>query len=71
VGPTKDEVLKLLDVYARQPKPSRPVTLSPAYLRAIARWEGLPENAEGREKGWVFAAAKAFRRTLDHARLIP
>lgn len=70
MGSTKDEVLKLLDGYARQPEASGPVALSPAYVRALERWEALPENGEGRDKGWVLAARSAFRRTVERARLI-
>jgi hypothetical protein len=53
MAPTKPEVLEMLDAYARLPKPSGPVTLSPGYLRAVERWEGLPENAAGADKSWV------------------
>jgi hypothetical protein len=53
MGPSKAEVLAMLDAYARMPKPTGPVALGPAYLRALERWEELPENAEGADKSWV------------------
>lgn len=60
MGPTKAEVLALLDAYAREPKPSGPVSLSEAYLRAIERWEALPENAPGADKSWIGRCERAF-----------
>ena len=70
VGPTKDEVLSLLDNYARAPKHLGPMTLSPAYLAAVERWEALPDNAEGREKGWVLQADRSARELAEAARLL-
>jgi hypothetical protein len=67
---TRDEVLGLLDEYARQRMPSGPVALSAPYLRAIERWEALPENAEGTEKGWVLRADRSWRDTIARARLV-
>jgi hypothetical protein len=68
MGPTKAEVLEMLDGYARMPKPSGPVILSPGYLRAIERWEGLPENAAGAEKGWVDRCRRDFESHFVKAR---
>ena len=70
VGETKDEVLRLLDEYARAPKPTGPVTLSPEYLAAVERWEALAGNAEGREKGWVLRAERSGRGLAEGARLL-
>jgi hypothetical protein len=53
MGPTRAELLALLDDFARTPVPSGPVELDAAYLRAIERWEALPENAERADKSWV------------------
>jgi hypothetical protein len=69
VGPTKAEVLKMLDAYARMPKPSGPVTLSPGYLRAVERWEALPENAAGVDKSWVVRCQRAFEAHFAKARV--
>ena len=68
VGPTKAEVLEMLDAYARMPKPSGPVTLSRGYLRAIERWEALPENAAGADKSWVGRCQRAFEAHFAKAR---
>jgi len=70
VGPTKEQVLRLLDEYARAPKPRGPVTLSPEYLAAVERWEALPDNAAGREKGWVLQADRSARGLTQSARLL-
>ena len=71
VGLTRAEVLRLLDPYARQPKPSGPVALSPAYLRAIERWEALPDNAAGTDKSWVDRCRDEFEAHFARARLLP
>lgn len=70
MGPTKIEVLALLDAYARMPVPTGAVALSPAYLRALERWEALPEQAEGVDKSWVLHADRAARSTAARARLL-
>jgi hypothetical protein len=68
VGPTKAEVLEMLDAYARLPKPSGPITLSPGYLRAVEKWEGLPDNADGVDKSWVVRCQRAFEAHFAKAR---
>lgn len=68
MAPTKAEVLKMLEGYARLPRPSGPVALSPGYLRAIERWEGLPENAAGAEKSWVERSRHEFEAHFARAR---
>lgn len=70
MGPTKVEVMSLLDDYARLPKPTGAVALSAAYLRALDRWEALPEQAEGVDKSWVLRADRAARATAERARLL-
>ena len=70
MGPTKDEVLSLLDRYARALKRVGPLTLGPEYLAAVERWEALPDNAEGREKGWVLQADRSARDLAAAARLL-
>ncbi len=65
---TKAEVLALLDGYARAPRASGPVQLSPAYLRAVERWEGLPENADGADKTWVVQSQRAWKEHFARAR---
>ena len=67
---TRDDLLRLLDEYTRQPKPSGPVALSERYVEAIERWETLPENAEGVEKGWVLRADRSWRLSIAGARLV-
>ena len=69
MGPTKAEVMQLLDAYARMPKPSGPVALSPAYLRAIEKWEGLPENSPGADKSWVGRCQRAWEAHFAKARV--
>jgi len=69
VGPTKGEVLQMLDAYARMPKPSGPVALPAPYLRAVERWEELPENDVGADKTWVLRTDRAARVTAARARL--
>jgi hypothetical protein len=69
VGPTKAEVLEMLDAYARLPKPSGPLALSSAYLRAIERWEGLPENAAGADKSWVSRCQRDWGAHFAKARV--
>ena len=60
----------MLDAYARMPKPTGPVVLSPAYLRAIERWEALPENAEGSDKSWVSSCQRNWDAHFAKARLV-
>lgn len=69
MGSSKAEVLAMLDAYARMPKPMGPVVLSPAYLRAIERWEALPENAEGSDKSWVDRCQRSWDAHFAKARL--
>jgi hypothetical protein len=69
VGSTKAEVLEMLEAYARMPKPSGPVTLSPGYLRAVERWEALPENAAGADKSWVVRCQRSFEAHFAKARV--
>jgi hypothetical protein len=68
--PTRDEVLRLLDEYARAPRLSGPVSLSEDYLDAVRRWEALPENAERSEKGWVLRADRSWRQSMAQSRLV-
>jgi len=70
MAPTRDDVLRLLDEYARRPKASGPVALSEPYLEAVERWETLPENAERTEKGWVLRADRSWRQSIARARLV-
>jgi hypothetical protein len=70
VALTRDDVLRLLDDHAGRPKPSGPIRLSRRYLDAIERWEALPENAEGSDKGWVLRADRSWRRSMAGARLV-
>ena len=60
--PTREDVLRLLDEYARRQRPSarRPKR----YLEAVARWEMLPEKAERTEKGWVLPADRSWRESM-------
>jgi hypothetical protein len=67
VGPTKAEVLEMLD-HARIPGSAGPVPLRPGYLRAIERWEDLPENAAGAEKSWVERSRRDFEAHFARAR---
>jgi hypothetical protein len=67
---TRDEVLRLLAHYMREPQTSGGVALSRGYLDAVERWEGLPENAERSEKGWVLRADRSWRRSIERARLV-
>lgn len=68
--PSRDDVLRLLDEYARLPKPAGPVALSERYIEAVERWEALPENAERTEKGWVLRADRSWRQSIARARLV-
>lgn len=68
MGPTKEEVLRLLDGYARAPKPVGPVTLRPAYLAAVERWEALPGNRPGADKSWVGRCQRDFEAHFARAR---
>ncbi|PYQ16756.1 MAG: hypothetical protein DMF79_18220 [Acidobacteria bacterium] len=70
MAPTRNDVLRLLDEYARRPKASGPVALSEPYLEAVERWETLPENAERTEKGWVLRADRSWRQSIARARLV-
>jgi hypothetical protein len=70
MSPTADDVLRLLEEYARSSIPSGPVPLNEEYLEAVRRWEALPENAERSEKGWVLRADRSWRRVMASSRLI-
>jgi hypothetical protein len=67
---TREKVLELLEEYARRPKPVGPVALEREYLEGVERWENLPENAEGSEKGWVLRADRSWRESIARARLV-
>jgi hypothetical protein len=67
---TQDDVLRLLEEYARSPIPSGPMPLSEEYVQAVRRWEAMPENAERSEKGWVLRADRSWRRVMASSRLI-
>jgi hypothetical protein len=69
MAPTKAEVLAMLDAYVRAPKPSGPVVLSPAYLRAVERWEQLPDNAARVDKSWVSRCQRAWEAHFAQARV--
>lgn len=71
MAPRKQEVLRLLDEFARQPKPTGPVPLAAAYLRAVERWEALPENTSGTDKSWVDEARREFDAHFSRARIRP
>jgi hypothetical protein len=58
----------MLDAYARIPRASCPIILSPRYLRAIERWEALPDNAAGADKSWVGRCQRAFDAHFAKAR---
>jgi len=66
---TKAEVLAILDAYSRVPKPLGPVVLSPPYLRAVERWERLPENAANADKTWVSRCQRAWEAHFAKARV--
>jgi hypothetical protein len=68
VGPTKAEVLELLAAHARLPGDSGKVPLGTAYLRAVERWEDMPENAEGADKSWVDRSRRSFEEHFRKAR---
>jgi len=70
MGPSKAEVLAMLDAYARMPKATGPVVLSPAYLRAVERWEALPENAAGADKSWVDLCQRDWDEHFAKVRLV-
>ena len=71
MGPSKADVLAMLDEYARMPKPTGPVVLPAGYLRAVERWEALPENAEGADKSWVDRCQRSWEEHFAKARLLP
>jgi hypothetical protein len=66
----REEALELLGKLARRPKPVGPVELGRDYLQSVERWENLPENAEGSEKGWVLRADRSWRESIARARLV-
>ena len=68
MGPSKREILAMLDAYARMPKPAGPVPLHAAYLRAVERWEELPDNREGADKSWVGRCQGAWEAHFAKAR---
>jgi hypothetical protein len=68
MGPSKADVLAMLEAYARMPKPRGSVVLPPAYLRAVERWQGLPENADGADKSWVGRSRRSFAAHFARAR---
>jgi hypothetical protein len=70
VIPGKAEILALLDEHARLREKPAPVTLDAAYLRAIALWEGLPDNAEGADKTWVGRARQRWEAHFAKARMV-
>jgi len=45
----------------------RPIRLSAAYLRAIAKLEALPQNQSGADKSWVERAIRSWREVCRNA----
>ena len=70
MGPSKAEVLAMLDEYARMPKATGPVALRKTYIRAVERWEALPDNAEGTDKSWVDHCQRDWNEHFAQARLV-
>ena len=62
-----ERALKILDEFARAPRETGPVTLSPEYLDHIARVESLPENQSGADKSWVDRTIRNSRRMYASA----
>ncbi len=65
------EALRILDEFERLPRESGPVVLSEAYLRAVERWEALPENQPGSDKTWVLRMDLSARALWAAARSSP
>ena len=57
----------LLDSIAVRPQDG-PVTLSPDYLRAVARVEALPANRNGADKTWVLRLVETTLRARRSAK---
>ena len=45
----------------------RPIRLSAAYLRAIAKLEALPQNQSGADKSWVERTIRSWRAVCRNA----
>ena len=63
-----EEAFRILDHFAALPKPTGPVALKEDYLRAVERWESLPENRPGSDKSWVGRSQRAFQAHFAHIR---
>ena len=69
--PGAERALRILDEIRRTvPLETRPVLLSPEYVRAVKQVEALPENQDGVDKTWVERAQREFREHYAHARRI-
>jgi len=68
MGSRKADVLAILAVHARTGRPEGPLALSARYLRAMERWEALPENADGADKGWVTRSREDLEAHFARAR---
>jgi len=69
--PGAERALRILDEIRRTvPLETRPVVLSPEYLRAVEQVEALPENQDGADKTWVERAQREFREHYARARQV-
>ena len=69
MGSSKADVLAMLETYARMPKSKGAVALPSAYLRAVERWQELPDNAAGADKSWVGRSRRSFGAHFAKARV--
>lgn len=67
MDPGDKRLFDLLDEVRTWPRETGPVTLRPAYLRAIEAIEALPENQSGADKSWVEKADREFREHYKRA----
>ena len=66
-----DEKLDEIFEHARRSSGATgPVTLDPAYLRAIARLEERPESTPGTDKTWVVETTRRAKQLLARVELV-
>lgn len=58
---SEQRALRILEEFARLPRETGPVTLSPEYLEHIRRVEALPQNQSGADKTTRHRAEMEFR----------
>jgi hypothetical protein len=68
--PVDEELDRIFEEARRTLSATGPVTLDPAYVRAIEWLEERPEAAPGTDKTWVVETARRAKQLLSRAQFL-